>query len=374
MKRTTLDIDASALALCITLFVGGCATPDFRPFATETAALGGAIAAEQAEVATHFAQIKGKAETRNPGDSRVKQLEKDQARYEANAAALNQVVDLAVSYSDALVELAAAGETGSKAVDSLADTFNGFSSTIGIASPIAALPAWATSLAKELAQVATRIQAQKGLAEAAATADPAIKRIAQLISELFAWPNGEQAGIAAGLQSTEEGVLRDIIGKNRIAFYRGINVDEVKVGERPAQTRLEYFFGDVDDRIAKQNPAAGICGMTSPQPGGDSNCLTGQTVQSLEAVVNILSGIEPQFLAYTRDLAASRKWFEQRRAASGPMSAAVNAWATEHGKLARKLQECGGLHALRASCGNLTFANLKLAVERVRAIAGKGGQ
>lgn len=354
--------------------ISGCATPDFKPFATETAALGGAIAAEQAEVASHFAQAKGKAEARNPRDSRVSKLDEERTRYEANATALNQVVDLAVSYSNALVELAGAGETGPQAVDSLAATFSGFSSALSIASPVVALPAWAISLAKEVAQAATRIQAQKGLAEAAQTADPSIKRIAILISDLFSWPNGEQAAIATGLQSTEEGVLRDTIGKNRIAFYRGINVEEVKIGQRPAQTRLEYFFGDVDDQIAKQSPAAGICGITSQKPDSEPNCLTGQTVQSLESVVNLLSGIEPQFQAYTRDLAISRKWLEQRRAASGPISAAANAWAAEHEKLAEKLHECGGLHALRKSCGNITFANFKLSVERVKAIAGKGGQ
>lgn len=362
---------AATIALA---FIAGCATPDFKPFATETAALGGGIAAEQAEVATHFAQTKGRAETRKPKDPRVGTLDEEKKKYDANATALNKVLDLAVNYSNELVELSSAGETGPKAVDSLAETFKGFSAALGVVSPLAALPGWAISLAKEIAQASTRIQAQRGLAEAAQTADPAIQKIAKLISDLFAWPEGEQAAIVAGLQSTEEGVLRDIIGKNRIAFYRGINVDEVKIGQRSAQTRLEYFFGDVGDRIAKQNPTAGICGITSQQPAGDPNCLTGQTVQSLESVVNLLSGIEPLFQAYTRDLAASRKWLEQRKAASGPISEAAIAWAAEHGKLAKKLQECEGLHALRRSCGNLTFSNLKLSVERVKAIAGKGGQ
>lgn len=397
MKTRTLRSMRSALTVAALGLIAGCATPDFKPFAAETAALGGAIAAEQAEVIAHFAQTGAKAETRNPDDTRVKRLGSQKDTYAQNAEAVNALMTVAVNYSSTLVDLAAAGETGAKAVTSLTDTLKGFSSALSIALPVAAIPVWASALVKEIAQDVTRIQAQNTLAEATKSADPTITKIAKAIADLYQWPSGGQVLTAVGLQTSEEGVLQDTVGRNRIAFYRGINVKEVKVGDRQSQTRLEYFFGDTDDRIAKQSPAAGICGIAAWEPARDAkgqfikdksgnpvfaaqqgnprddpNCLTGQTVQSLQAIVSLLSAIEPQFQAYTRDLAASRKWLEQRKASSRQISEAAKMWATEHSTLAKQLEQCGGLRAIRSSCGNLSFSNFKLAVDRVKTIAGKG--
>jgi hypothetical protein len=399
MKTRSLPMAFAALLAVGVALLAGCATPDFRPFATDTAALGGAISTEQAEVVARFAQTIAKAQTRDERDERVETLTRHKASYAANAAAVNVVMTTAVSYSNALVELAAAGETGAKAVTSLTDTLKGFSSALGIALPVASIPAWASALAQEIAQAVTRIQAQESLADATRAADPTIAKIAAAVSQLYEWPRGAQAFIVSGLQSSEEGVLQDIAGRHRMAFYRGINVRQVTVDKRPPQTRLEYFFGEAADRIARQSPAAGICGIAAwvpvrdqkgafltdkdgnlllaaqaGTPKDDPNCLTGQTIEGLNSIVTLLAGIEPQFQAYTRELALSRKWREQRQEASVQISNAARQWAAEHTKLAQALEECGGLRALRRSCGNLTFSNFKLAVERVRMIAGKGGE
>ena len=389
MKHTALKFLVGTLAVAVLGLITGCATPDLKPFATETAGLGGAIASEQAEIIAHFAQTTAKAEVRDSGDTRVKKLKDQQEKYEANALAVNAVMDVAVSYSTALADLAAAGENGSKAVDSLTDSLKGFSTALNIAFPIAGTaPAWAGNLAHEIAQDLTRIQAQKNLTSAAKVAAPTIDKIAQTITELYTWQNGSQAKIVAGLQANEEGILRDIVGQNRLAFYKGINVDKVSLPPQSEQTRLEYFFGDIDDRIAKQKATAGICGITSIESthsashgnkpaldiqADDPNCLTGQSVQSLQAVVSLLSGIEPQFSTYMTDLATSRKWLEQRKAASNMISGAAKSWAAEHGALLKRLDECGALNALHSGCGNLTFSNFKLAVNRVKTIANKGG-
>jgi hypothetical protein len=399
MNRRSLPITFAALLAAGVALLAGCATPDFRPFAAETAALGGAISTEQAEVVARLAQTIAKTQTRNANDGRVADFEKQKASYAANAAAVNVVMTTAVSYSTALVELAAAGETGAKAVTSLTDTLKGFSSALGVALPVASIPAWASALAQEVAQAVTRIQAQNSLADATKAADPTITRIAAALSELYEWPKGPQALIVSGVQASEEGVLQDIAGRHRMAFYRGINVKEVSVDKRPEQSRLEYFFGEAADRVARQSPAAGICGIAAwvpmrdekgafvtdkngnpvfvAEPGtpkDDPNCLTGQTLQGLNAIVTLLAGIEPQFQAYTRELALSRKWREQRQEASVRISQAAKQWAAEHARLAEALEECGGLRALRRNCGNLTFSNFKLAVERIRMIAGKGGE
>jgi hypothetical protein len=404
-----MDLDAwrRAARFVVLMALGmlsGCAsTPDFKPFATETATLGGAIDTEQSEVVSHFTQTINKAEQRGSTEPRTKQLaelEKDRAKYKANAAAVNAVMDLAVAYSNALADLAAAGQTGPDAVNSLTDTVKGFSSALNIALPGAgAIPAWASALAKEIANAVTQIQAAKGLAEATKVADPTIKKIGTAIADLYAPNKGPQVNLAAGLQAEEEGILQDLVGRHRIAFYRGINVTQVTVDKRSPDTRLEYFFADVDQRIAQQSPTAGICGLAqwapvldsqhrpvtdkngepviaAPQgnPRDDPNCLTGQTLQSLQAVEALLAGLEPSYQRYMDDLSASRGWLEQRNSAAAPIADAALKWTEAHAKLAQRLEECGGLRSLHASCGNLTFANLKLAVERAKSLAGAGGK
>lgn len=369
------------LALLGFVLLSGCATPDLHPFATETASLGSAISAERAEVQGHFAKVVARAETRDPSDTRVKQLKEQQDKYANNAAAIDAVLSVAVDYSNTLVDLAAQGETGGQAVDSLAKSLQGLKSAVDIALPAAGtIPEWTANLIREVGTDVTRIQAQKSLAAALKEADPAVDKIAKAISEAFA-PKGAVAVIATGLQAAEAGVLRDEVGKNRLAFYRGVNVATVKMDNRNPQTRLEYFFGDINDRIGQQNPAAGICGLTRPiaatsaDPGAgrdDPQCLTGQTAQGLVAITSLLAGIEPQFQAYSKDLAASKLWLQQRESVDAPIAAAALAWAADHHAITNKLATCGGLRALRASCGNLTFANLKLFVGRVKAITAKG--
>lgn len=356
--------------LAIVTLLTGCATPDLKPFAEETAALGSALSAEHVEVAGKFDQIVDKARSRDPRDSRLTRLAEQQEIYVKNASAIDLVMDTVVNYANTLVELAESGETGPQAVDSLSKTLKGFESTLGATIPL--LPPWVGALVKEIAQGVTRIQAQKSLADATKAADPTIKHMAAVLSDLYAWPNGAQAQVVTGIHIVEQGVLEDVAGPQRLVFYRGLNVKLIPAeAGRPSQTRLEWFFRDLNDRIGKQRPAAGICGLAGLR-GDDPNCLTGETAQSLEAIVSLLSGLEPQYLVYTRDVAASKKWLEHRKAASKPIVESLAAWAADHAKLAKKLEECGGLRAVRKSCGNLTFANLKQSVARLKSIAGKG--
>jgi hypothetical protein len=358
--------------------LAGCATPDLRPFATETAKLGAAISAEQTEVQLHLSNVSTRAEARNPQDDRVRTLTQFQSDYSANAAAVDAVMSVAVDYSTALVDLAAKGETGAESAQSLAKSLEGLSSTLGMAFPAANIPAWAGKLVQEISADITRIQAQKSLAAAMQQADPAVDKIASAIAKIYS-PNGPQLKIATGLEVLEEGILRDEVGANRLAFYRSLNVARVKQGG-VEQTRIEHFFGEVADRVGQRNQGVNICGMTrTSAPLGAAGaakdeppCLHGTLVQDLASMSTLLAGLEPQFHAYNKDLAASRMWLQQRNAVVPPIAAGALAWAAEHHRLAGTLEACGGLRALRRDCGNLTFANLKLAVGRVKAIADKG--
>jgi hypothetical protein len=162
------------------------------------------------------------------------------------------------------------------------------------------------------------------------------------------------------------------MGNNRIAFYRGLSVDLLpQQGQTARGTRLEAFFGDLATRLGQQDPPRAICALKGTNRD-DPNCLAGETAQGLDALVSLISALEPQYVIYTKDVAASRKWLEQRRASNKPIADAARSWAAEHSKFVKKLEECGGSRAWRQGCGNLTFANLKLSVGRLRAIAGRG--
>jgi hypothetical protein len=379
MNLARFLIPSRFLFLGLTL-LAGCATPDLKPFATETASLGSAISAEQNEVQGHIAKVSARAESRDPRDPRVKDLQSDLDKFARDAAAVDAVMSVAVNYSSALVDLAARGETGHEAADSLGNSLKGISAALGIAFPAAGIPAWAVTLGEETAAAVTRVQAQQSLTEALKVADPVVGRIAKAVASIYA-TNGAEYKIITGLRRTEQDILTDEVGANRLDFYRKVNVNRVSVTPTVAQTRLEHLFGDVDDRIAKQNPVSGLCGLNRPvaAAGGDlgmmkddSHCLTGRAVQDLAAVTTLLAGIEPQFRAYTKDVMDAKLWTQQRITAGAQIAEAANAWADEHHSITERINKCGGLRALHQGCGNLTFANLKLFVGRVQTISGKG--
>ena len=112
------------LAVIALSFVAACATPDVTPFAEQTAALETAIAAEKKAVADKMDELillieKGKSV--KPPSTTVDEgtWENNKKSYLMSMAVVTQVLSEAKAYSDAVASLAAAGETGSEAAESV---------------------------------------------------------------------------------------------------------------------------------------------------------------------------------------------------------------------------------------------------------------
>jgi hypothetical protein len=153
--------------MCVSL--AGCATPDLRPYSEQTANLVSAISAEQRSVSTKMAEL---AELSEPAQK--KKYEAKKKKFDEYATAMSALLDQAMTYSDSLVELAKAGETGGEAAKKLVKTVNDFGSLAGLG----AVSGPITTVFNELAKAATIAQAQESLIDATRAAQPGVDALA----------------------------------------------------------------------------------------------------------------------------------------------------------------------------------------------------
>jgi len=106
----------------------------------------------------------------------------------------------------------------------------------------------------------------------------------------------------------------------------------------------------------------------------DPSCIAGEELQSIADLFAIIAVLEPDYMAYQKRLRALSDWSKLRRAKAKAIVSAVKVWGEEHEKLAVLLERCGGFRALRPSCGNLTAANLKLAVAKITYVIKDDGE
>jgi len=353
--------------VAVLLLVSACATPDIKPFANQTAVLAGAVEGELTAIESKFTQIEEWAETKEDANKWIEQRK----RYVVQKLVVSAVLSDTVKYSTALVELAEAGETGSAAVDSIVKTMNGFASVVGIAG----MPAnFATSVAgkalKEIATAVTRVQAQNKLRDVILTTsgtDGAITLMAALIEDIYA---DVQLNFIAALNREERRLIQNRIGVNALQFYRSISDDR----------ELENYYANLRLLLPdkSQNPSAKrFCEIskTEKMVGGkkvvevkNTSCILGVEIQSMAALHQVLAVLQPKEIQYKDLNSKAAKWQKARTGKAAAIVAAVKVWVVEHQKLADVLEQCGGLRALNSKCGNLTAANLKAAVEKIKAI------
>ena len=230
---------------------------------------------------------------------------------------------------------------------------------------------------QEISTLITRAQAQRTLLGAMTAADTVVASIAEGLNEIYLAPNGAQHAIVTAVALDEENLLYNLAGGNRLTLYKGVAVDKaIAFVDIPASarfdTRLEHYFGNLVEKLGRQRPEDGICGMPDQSTLATGHCLTGAEVQSLEAMSNLLATIEPVYLTYQKDMANISRWRKAREAAAAHIVLAIGQWRTEHARLLAHFQSCGSFRALKPDCGNLTFANFKLAVDRLKIITSKG--
>lgn len=379
-----------------------CETPNLKPWADATASLSAAVGVEHEAMVTRMTAARARISSWNSKSIRVGVIKGQIKTYKANAKQIETILDLAVDYSNALTQLAEAGEGGEKAAQDIMASLKKGAGLLDIAAPGSGAAVDIVGRAfVAVAAAYTRIEAQQTLAIAMAAAEegnpnpstivivdkngtentkklPAstpgfVPVLAEQLTEMYkgGTPAGAQRIIIAGFEGQETGIDVDIAGLNRATFYKGLNVTVKMIGNVEA-TRLDHYFADLNNRIGRQNPTNGICWSVE---GGvvDPNCITGEVAQSLDSVMSLVIATEQNY----RDLAKARsenaKFARQRNASAGAIVKAVKIWRNEHKRIADELKRCGGWKAVtKFDCGNLTFSSFKAAIEKLQKIAGKG--
>ena len=351
----------AALGIAIAL-LAGCATPDLRPFAGQTARLAEAVAGEQREITLKFERVidlndeackKEKRAAAGPDApkppptpiscSQKDQREKDAASYAESRRIIDGLLEKSVDYATTLAQLAQAGETGGEAAQSLLASVKQFGNLVGVGGT-AVTSTVATALEK-ISTAVTRVQAQRSLAEATAAAQGAIDAVADGIRDLHA-PTDRIAGV---LQRDELSALLTLAGADLVGLFQ-----DASLGREAVSRRLN---GPEMAELLK-------CGAT----GSDkAKCTQLQnSLRSAEELGRLLDQLRPEYQAYEAGRVAVIRWRADRKESLAAISKAMEAWKAEHGRVAEVLRRCGGLRA--ANCVQLDAASLSKAINQINEI------
>ena len=349
------------------ILLAACATPDLKPFADQTASLGAAVEAERAAVLQRFEIISDLTkEYRKEDEAKWKD---GKGRYKLSSQVVYDLLAEADQYSTAVADLAEASESGGEAVDSLLGTINGFASVAGVSSiPENLLGTTAGKVLHNVGKAWTRIKGQRSLRDAVSVVsgpDGAVRILAQGITEIyecddFETCNRPQSKLLASLNEQER-LMRDLeAGKQSIGLYEAIVRED----------RLENYYAALRQKFPEDMAKHGLCLSLSGGMDGQ-NCVPDEDLQSIAALHSILAVLEPNYLVWREKKRQAEEWKRTRQAKAQAIVLAVEVWAAEHDKIADVLRRCAGFRALRSSCGGLSGAKLKRAVEQISLASGE---
>ncbi len=374
------------LMLMVALCVSACATPNLQPFADSTASLAASISTEHKLT---YARMEGAAQKRahwltNNHDVKSMcaggspdsycRLYQQAERYKVNAAVVDKLYMELVAYSNALAELAAAGETGKEAVESLTGSISDFGSAVGLG-PVGLGSDLAKEILGTIALIWTRVEAQEKLHDAMSVLEspisdiaeggvidsggvPAIEYVRRLTVQLYAADgNNPQANIQGNIIEQVTGLERpwalEYVGSEQVGLY----VRMIKpVGQ--GGNRINGLYNYLADWGVTVSANAGNCLIDRCFPEG-------VTPSEVAALIDLVKQSEATYLRYREALDEIAAFKASRLAANATIAKAVSVWRAEHKKIYEKLDSCGGFKALRSKCGNLTVANLKAVAEEL---------
>ena len=354
------------------LHLHGCATPNISQFAEQTAHLTVAVESERKATVEKFNEIilgMGIAVDVQPltGGAMDWANEKEKwiARKKSYLKSMNAVLHVlreVVAYSEALVDLAEAGEKGRDAVESLFNTVNGFATVTGKAT-FANTDSIIGKVLAEIGTAWTRIETQRSLRDAVLQVsgpNGAAHHVEVGIDQIFASVNDD---LITALDIVDDQLALVAAGPARMGFYKHLT----------APDRLERYFENARKSLPEATSNAGVC--INPLTGQhDPDCIAGEEIQSMAALFAVLAVLEPNYRSYQARVLELSGWANTRRAKARAIVSAVTVWGQEHRKLAKVLDQCSGFRALRRSCGNLTAANLMVAVQTIEYVISDDGE
>jgi len=304
-------------------------TPNLSGWAQNSAELAGAIRIQNKEVLdrldSNLSEMQiGSQEKWDISSKRIKKWNQRRDTYYKNTQNINAVMTTMVLYSNSLSDLAAAGETGSESVDKIKSSVGDIVDLFGASNPISGST---LNIIKEFAAAWTKVGSQKTLAEAMEHTDPAVKAMAEEISNLV----NSQKKIINALFLLERQLIRYAAGPNRMSWYTKNN----------GYLKIEEVFKDDKD------------------------------VEKAAAMTYLIESLEVRFRERETRRSNVTQWHKERKQALDTIAKAAFIWRHSHLDAAKILKTCGGWHSLAFKCGNYTAANIKLAVASIKSASAK---
>jgi len=318
--------------------VGCTSTPNLTQWAENSAGLQTAVAKSEKnllskiEESVEVFELSEEEEWTVLSDPEKSQWMSNKSDFSRNIAIIDASMAAMVQYANAVSELAAAGEKGKEASESLIASTTSIFSTLGAVYPAGtAMANGVESLLSEVSDIVTRVQAQDSLAKTMKALEPAVNQMATRVSE-----SGDALQrLVNPVYQLQMKILRGRYGPHKIRYYK----------QRSAYSSMEAIFAKANSLNDPTNYATNIA----------------DTLTSLEQ-------IQGSMRAYHDDVQALKKWRTQARAQISGLKNVAKAWSKTHQNAVVLLEECGGLRSLRSECGNLTAANLKLARNRIESV------
>ncbi len=332
------------------LLASGCTTlPDVKPFADSTAALAAAAGTHYHDVANDIASLQP---PRVPGESaesfetRKQTLEDAQKLFAETDKNLDALFAAMTAYSEKVASLTSAGKTGSDAAQSLLDSLQGFTQLADISGvPPGAAATPITRGFKAIADEFTKVQARKSLQEAVAAAQPGVDLVATQFEVIYGVAMREASN---GIRNTKRLEASIAAGPSIIGFNENV------------ASNYDAYYRFLNEIVANGDPNApasvwrGFCKDAT----GPCRAVTG--LDAVGLVEARMDAIHPIVEAYRTEIAAIEGTMERRRNANKAVIKAVKAWAQEHEKLRRSLEDGTALSAF----------NLKAALIELEGILG----
>ena len=158
----------SWIAVTFGLTLAGCQMPDLQPFADATSALRSSVVASGDATIRLMAQQQGAAGDKTQPSAELQKIWVERV----------QAMDALVGYSDALANIAAAGNQSATNVKALGDSVSQLAEAVpGVGSSVKE----PVAIAAQLATLAIQVKAAADLSDATAKAQPALKKIAEIL-------------------------------------------------------------------------------------------------------------------------------------------------------------------------------------------------
>lgn len=338
------------LFIPLALMAVSCTTlPDVKPFADSTAGLAAAAGTHYGEVASDVASLKpvlmpGEKETDTTFQTRKKQLEGTQKIFEETDKNLNMLFGAMTTYSEKVASLAAAGETGAEAAQSIFDSVQGFAELAGMSGlPLGTAAAPITKGFKAIADEFTKMEAKESLKEAVAAAEPGVK----LVTVQFEVIYGEAIKQAAnGIRNTKRLGASVAAGPNIIGFNSNVELN------------YNAYYRVLNGIVTDFNPNAPASAWRGFCRNSKGPC---QAVDELEAVGLVearMEAIRPIVEVYETEIMNIEATLKHRRKTSKAVIKAVKAWGLEHQKLRRCLEDGTSLSAFNLKAALIELGNL----------------